>query len=144
MLSPGVDIALSLYHSISLEYIKERKGDLALATFIVECIEQAVLVPFKGTVTLTFGDVAESHVGMQKIGKMDAHGFMLDDLMRAKDYFEEQGCMTELIHLNSFLPCNIDDKEESNILNKTHELQSEQAYFLVVRDAMKSLSGDSR
>ena len=47
------------------------------------------LKPFKRTVTLTFGDLAESHVGMQKIGKMAERGFRLSDVQKATKWFEK-------------------------------------------------------
>lgn len=63
---------------------------------------------FNNTViTITFGDQAENHVGMQKIGKLAAHGFTVDDLKEAKQLFESKGCYCELIDLNSYLPEDI-------------------------------------
>ena len=59
---------------------------------------------FKGRVTLTYGDVAESHAGMQNIGKKSKHGFSLADIQRADAFFKERGCETVIIHLNDFLP----------------------------------------
>lgn len=57
------------------------------------------------TITLTFGDQAENHVRMQKIGQMAESGFSLKDLARAKTRL---GSSCELICLNDFLP---DDTE---------------------------------
>ena len=37
--------------------------------------------------TLTFGEVAESHVGMQKIGVMDKKGFQYNELLKAQSFF---------------------------------------------------------
>ena len=86
---------------------------------------------FKGTVTLTYGDVAESHVGMQKIGQMAEKGFQLEDLQKAKTYFEEKGSTVQLITLNDFLP-----KEEQN--------KADPAYLLVIRDGLKHLINDDK
>ena len=36
--------------------------------------------------TLTFGDQAENHVGMEILGEAADDGFNLEDLMRIKDY----------------------------------------------------------
>eukprot|EP01092_Planopodium_desertum_P004852 TRINITY_DN2053_c0_g1_i2.p1 TRINITY_DN2053_c0_g1~~TRINITY_DN2053_c0_g1_i2.p1 ORF type:complete len:212 (-),score=18.19 TRINITY_DN2053_c0_g1_i2:25-660(-) len=58
----------------------------------------------KGTVTITFGDVAENHVGMQKIGEMSTEGFSFADLESAKSKFESLGSKCELISLNDSLP----------------------------------------
>lgn len=49
------------------------------------------------TITITFGDVAENHVGMQKIGTMSDKGFELSDLKDIRRLFPD--CKTELIDL---------------------------------------------
>ena len=53
----------------------------------------------KMAITLTFGDQAENHVGMEKIGKMADDGFDLKDFMAAKEIFEAKGGEAELIDL---------------------------------------------
>ena len=52
-------------------------------------------------ITLTFGDMAENHVGMEQIGKIvdKGQGFQLDDLKVIKNNMEELGCECELISL---------------------------------------------
>jgi hypothetical protein len=55
------------------------------------------------TYTITFGDQAENHVGMQKIGSLSSEGFSLTDLQRAKEWFESQGKSCELIALHESL-----------------------------------------
>jgi hypothetical protein len=55
-------------------------------------------------VTITFGDQAENHVGMQQIGQMATCGFSIDELKLAKTKFEQLGCICELIDLNQGLP----------------------------------------
>lgn len=52
------------------------------------------------TYTLTFGDCAENHVGMQKLGKMSLEGFDRDDLIRARDIFRARGAEAEVYSLN--------------------------------------------
>ena len=51
--------------------------------------------------TLTFGDQAENHVGMEVLGEAADNGFNLEDLMRIKDYMDALGYghMVELIDL---------------------------------------------
>lgn len=98
---------------------------------LYQILKQYYFDPFKGTVTLTYGDVAESHVGMQKIGQMAEKGFQLEDLLKAKTYFEEKGSTVHLITLNDFLP-----KEEQN--------KAESAYLLVIRDGLKHLINDDK
>lgn len=58
-------------------------------------------------ITITFGDQAENHVGMQKIGQMASSGFSIDELKLAKERFESIGCFCDLINLNNALPSNI-------------------------------------
>jgi hypothetical protein len=78
------------------------------------------------TYTITFGDQAENHVGMQKIGSLSSEGFNLIDLQRAKEWFESQGKTCELISLHESLPLK---KQNSSL----------EAYVLVVRDGVSAL-----
>jgi len=75
------------------------------------------------TFTITLGDQAENHVGMQKIGKMASEGFDKDDLNRAKKWFEERNVKCELVNCSSLL----ENKE-----NKTDE----EAYLLIARKGL--------
>lgn len=43
------------------------------------------------TYTITLGDQAENHVGMQKIGQLADEGFNLDDLAKAQAWFDKHG-----------------------------------------------------
>jgi len=79
----------------------------------------------QSTITLTFGDQAENHVGMQKIGKLADSGFDYNDLVQAKAKFEAIGCECELIDLI--------DKHLAKKYNATS------AYVLVIRDAIDKL-----
>lgn len=72
-------------------------------------------------VTLTFGDQAENHVGMEKIGKLADNGFSLEDLLAAKKVFEEKGGEAELIDL----------REKSEHLGIQEN--GEEAYVLILR-----------
>lgn len=51
------------------------------------------------TYTLTFGDQAENHVGMQKIGTLADVGFTYDDLIQARDWFRFKGGEADVISL---------------------------------------------
>lgn len=42
-------------------------------------------------VTLTFGECAENHVGMEKIGEKSMYGFTYDELKKAKEKFKNKG-----------------------------------------------------
>jgi hypothetical protein len=59
---------------------------------------------FTQTITLTFGDQGESHVGMGKIGKKSEHGFSLEDLEQARDWFLEKGFESKIHCLTDELP----------------------------------------
>lgn len=91
----------------------------------IDVIDRIYLNPIKGTITLTFGEVAESHVGMQKIGNKSERGFSHNELIEAQKYFTALGYMTELICLNDFI-----------------ENGDEKAYLLVVRKGVEALGVD--
>jgi hypothetical protein len=59
-------------------------------------------------ITITFGDQAENHLGMQKIGQMATCGLSIDELKSAKTKFEKLGCLCQIINLNQALPEEID------------------------------------
>jgi len=46
--------------------------------------------------TLTFGDVAENHVGMQQIGKLSDKGYSKEDLLVFKEKFEKLNLLCEI------------------------------------------------
>ena len=83
-------------------------------------------------VTITFGDQAENHVGMQQIGQMASSGFSIDELNLAKQRFENIGCICEIFNLNQSLPNNI---------------IADPACILVIRDGvskiLKSVNGSA-
>lgn len=69
--------------------------------------------------TLTFGDCAENHVGMQKIGSISNEGLNFDCLDYCQNYFRENNLETELVNLNQFA-----------------DVDEETAYILIVRNAV--------
>lgn len=83
----------------------------------------------KETITITIGDVAENHVGMQKIGKLANCGFNKDDLVNIKMNFEKLGVTCELININNLLPTDI----RSNL----------GAYILVIRKGVDYILKES-
>lgn len=125
---------ISMIHYICLQS-PNKQGKL-----VAKCIRDLYLNPFVGTMTLTFGDVAESHVGMQKLGKMADNGFTLKDLERAGKYFSKRGCESIIIHLNEFLPDKAKNKEEQEFLNQANEDDEFQAYVLIVRGGLKDIT----
>lgn len=80
------------------------------------------------TFTLTFGDQAENHVGMQKIGKLAAQGFQLADLELAREYFRKAGIECELFNLSRRVV--LVDDEKFPILPE--------AYVLVARGGVRA------
>ena len=82
-------------------------------------------------ITITFGDQAENHVGMQKIGKPAQKGFSVEDLEQAKAKFESKGYKCELVNLNDYI-----------------EVEAAQAKILVVKRGtdclLSSLNADGK
>lgn len=76
----------------------------------------------KETYTITYGDQAENHVGMEKLGKLAEKGFTKKELKAAKAKFEKKGYICKLVNLS------IDN--------------SDPAYLLIVRDGVNCLLGD--
>jgi hypothetical protein len=53
--------------------------------------------------TVTFGDVAENHVGMQKIGDLASHGYSIEQLVALYDRLTSMGLSCQIINLNEHL-----------------------------------------
>lgn len=83
---------------------------------------------FKETYTLTFGDCAENHAKMQKIGKLAEEGLNKEDLENAKEYFEEKGAECKLYELKYLLEEEMREDGEEVDLDEV-----EDAYLLVVK-----------
>jgi len=81
------------------------------------------------TFSLTFGDVAENHKGMQKIGNLSDHGFNLNDLMNIKNVFETKGCKCEIINLHWLL--------QDEVIQTYNP-----AYILIIKNAVNALLDD--
>ena len=80
------------------------------------------------TISLTFGDQGENHVGMKKIGQMvnRGKGFNITDLLNYKNIFEEKGCECEIYNLKNLIP-NI---SEDNV---------EPAHIMVIRNGIECI-----
>jgi len=73
-----------------------------------------------GSITLTFGDCAENHRGMQLIGEKSSSGYSLSTLKKIKQHFEiNHGCECQIVRLHDL----IDEEVES-------------AYLLIVNNAL--------
>lgn len=56
--------------------------------------------PTKRTYTITYGDVAENHVGMQKIGVLHDRGYSVEKLVEVQQKLTSMNVVTEMIDLN--------------------------------------------
>lgn len=90
------------------------------------------------TYTITFGDQAENHVGMQKIGKLSNEGFQLNDLQRAKEWFESRGIVCELINLHEKLSPSKRNPSLPSTSSSTSSSPLE-AYVLVARNGVSAI-----
>jgi len=73
------------------------------------------------TITITFGEQSENHVGMKIFGDgLAEEGYNFCDLVIAKDIFEVHGCECELVDLKAFL-----DEEERRV--------AEDCWILIIR-----------
>ncbi len=54
----------------------------------------------KRTFTVTYGDVAENHAGMQKIGELAENGYSIEKMGEVKDKLDGLGLTTEMVDLN--------------------------------------------
>lgn len=82
----------------------------------------------KQTITITLCECAENHVGMQKLGEKADCGFTLDDLFRARDWFQNQNFVAEIHDLN--YP-----------LQDIGVIPEDEAYILIVRKGVDCILG---
>ncbi len=81
--------------------------------------------------TLTFGDMAENHVGMEQLGKLvnKGEGFNFDDLMNIKTKMEAIGGICELTSLDLYMDVNEWDPND----------EVEPAHVLIIKDGVNLL-----
>lgn len=94
---------------------------------------------FDKTFTITYGDMAENHVGMQKIGKMAERGFSKTDLDRAAEWFRARGVDARVVALHEVVPLNSKVREwnEFDFASKIDE-----AYFLLAKGGLNVMMDD--
>lgn len=85
--------------------------------------------------TITYGEQAENHHGMQKIGKLATEGFNLKDLQEAEKLFKKQGLITELIDLTDKLKKTYNPTVEK----KKKTPQFEDAHILIIRNGVDTI-----
>lgn len=61
----------------------------------------------KQTVTITFGDQAENHIGMDKIGVEKEKGISVKDLEEIQKKFVDMGCKTEMFDLTELVEMDV-------------------------------------
>jgi hypothetical protein len=83
-------------------------------------------------ITLTLGDQAENHAGMEKLGELvkEGQGFNILDLQNIKIKLEEIGITCELISLDLY--------QDINTIDVSCPMP-EEAYVLVVRDGVNQI-----
>lgn len=88
--------------------------------------------PFNNqTITITFGDRVENHVGMQQIGQLADCGLTIDDLNQIAEYMRDNDITYELINLSEFVA----DDPQINNLGLRHCIMDNPAYILIARQA---------
>lgn len=82
-------------------------------------------------ISITFGDVAENHAGMQMIGTRASRGYTLEEMMNAQAWFESRGAECRMVRLHDLF------QEDTLRTNPMHE-----AYVLVIKNATNILLED--
>jgi hypothetical protein len=106
------------------------------------------MIPHKSTTTLTFGDCAENHAGMEQIGsRMSAgSGYSLADLIPIYKRFKELGAEAHLYRLNfreEHSPAYLlHIKNAAAYLGDVEELQKEQAGLEDIYDKKAFMRGE--
>jgi hypothetical protein len=90
---------------------------------------------FEGTITITFGDCAENHVGMQKIGHMSKNGFSVQDLKDIKAKLWGSDIKSDLYDLTELLYDEEVQEQDCRIGNE--------ASILVIRDGVDELLNET-
>lgn len=55
------------------------------------------------SITITFGDRAENHKGMQLLGTPATRGYSITELEAAQQKFEDKGYKTNMVDLNTYI-----------------------------------------
>jgi hypothetical protein len=77
--------------------------------------------------TITYGDVAENHARMQKIGEEHANGYSLETMMRVYERLTKEGLTCEMYSMKEHIQEYLDDAT----------LETEDAYLLVIRKGVQ-------
>jgi len=77
--------------------------------------------------TITYGDVAENHARMQKIGTEHANGYSLETMVRVYEQLTKEGVTCEMYSMKEYVQPYLDLKK----------LKTEDAYLLVIRKGVQ-------
>lgn len=104
----------------------------------------------KGVYTITFGDVAENGIGMEKLGQEYGRGLTVQELLEAEQMFKQQGMNTELVDLtHAITDEDLDylrsDEGKPKAIKKTSRLPASMndvdAAVLIVRNGVEAFLG---
>jgi hypothetical protein len=103
------------------------------------------MIKHNEAITLTFGDQAENHKGMEKYGELADKGICIDELYNINKWFVNNGAITKLIEIHNLLP---EDKQKDNeacilviknginvLLNNNNDNNTDWADLLMVEQA---------
>jgi hypothetical protein len=91
------------------------------------------------TFTITFGDRAENHAGMQSIGELASEGYSKDDLFKIGQWFSSKQFDSKIYDLTYTL--NTDSKSDSKSDCKSDSQSEEktpEAYILIVKNGVNA------
>ena len=84
--------------------------------------------------TVTFGDVAENHVGMQQIGVLATNGYLPEQLYHLYEQLSELGLECEIINLSDNLPKDLVKHGAKDLVKPgAKDLVKQGAFVLVIR-----------
>lgn len=110
--------------------------------------EDTIMRNTGSAITITFGDCAENHVGMQKLGNLSSSGFSYGEMMLAKEYFEKLSCQCDLYNLGEALTEKHGEHEPAWVLvvraGVQRLLEGSQETAESLTDQLLSLSWDSK
>lgn len=97
-------------------------------------------------ITITFGECAENHVGMQQLGHKESVGFTLDDFKMFQEECELWGYDTELVVLHEHIDVDVEPAYVLVIRNGYDYLQTDELRqdIQVFKDSLAALDWDKK
>jgi hypothetical protein len=95
----------------------------------------------KETISLTFGDQGENHVGMEKIGNMvePGNGFSYADFTKYKKICNEHGYDNKIYDLNKLYA-----KDKYYLENIKDQIDVDKAYVMIIRNGMELFLNENK